>query len=81
MAKYPHLYWTPCAAHCIDLILEDIAGLLVIDSVNEGNSNEQFYLSTTRSFEYDEAIHETKKLVKAGKDEICNGFYHTLINT
>lgn len=23
-AEYPHLYWTPCAAHCIDLILEDI---------------------------------------------------------
>lgn len=23
-AKYPHIYWTPCAAHCIDLILEDI---------------------------------------------------------
>ena len=21
---YPHLYWTPCAAHCLDLILEDI---------------------------------------------------------
>jgi len=24
MAKRPHLYWTPCAAHCLDLILEDI---------------------------------------------------------
>lgn len=23
-AKYPHLFWTPCAAHCIDLILEDL---------------------------------------------------------
>ncbi|KAL4558328.1 hypothetical protein LXL04_036526 [Taraxacum kok-saghyz] len=22
--KRPHLYWTPCAAHCIDLMLEDI---------------------------------------------------------
>ncbi|XP_058003663.1 uncharacterized protein LOC110645316 [Hevea brasiliensis] len=22
--KHPHLYWTPCAAHCLDLILEDI---------------------------------------------------------
>lgn len=22
--KYPHIYWTPCAAHCIDLMLEDI---------------------------------------------------------
>ncbi|GMP23841.1 hypothetical protein CsSME_00001300 [Camellia sinensis var. sinensis] len=23
-AKRPHLYWTPCAAHCLDLMLEDI---------------------------------------------------------
>nr|KAJ0187801.1 hypothetical protein LSAT_V11C900463330 [Lactuca sativa] len=22
--KYPHIYWTPCAAHCIDFIFEDI---------------------------------------------------------
>lgn len=33
MAKYPHLYWTPCAAHCLDLMLEDIAGIPVIDRV------------------------------------------------
>ncbi|GJT83225.1 3-hydroxyisobutyryl-CoA hydrolase 1-like protein [Tanacetum coccineum] len=24
MAKSTHLYWTPCVAHCIDLMLEDI---------------------------------------------------------
>ncbi|VVB04140.1 unnamed protein product [Arabis nemorensis] len=24
MAKRPHLFWLPCAAHCIDLMLEDI---------------------------------------------------------
>ncbi|KAL6561966.1 hypothetical protein OROGR_002973 [Orobanche gracilis] len=24
MRMYPHMYWTPCAAHCIDLMLEDI---------------------------------------------------------
>ncbi|XP_042394669.1 uncharacterized protein LOC121985345 isoform X1 [Zingiber officinale] len=26
-AKRSHLYWTPCAAHCVDLILEDIGKL------------------------------------------------------
>ena len=25
--KRPHLYWLPCAAHCLDLILEDIGKL------------------------------------------------------
>jgi hypothetical protein len=24
MQRYPTLFWTPCAAHCIDLILEDM---------------------------------------------------------
>ncbi|CAA0840255.1 hAT dimerisation domain-containing protein [Striga hermonthica] len=24
MEKIPHLFWTPCAAHCLDLLLEDI---------------------------------------------------------
>ncbi|KAL4291295.1 hypothetical protein GQ457_14G000080 [Hibiscus cannabinus] len=33
MAKYPHLYWTPCAAHCIDLILEDIGAIPLINRV------------------------------------------------
>ncbi|GJT12491.1 3-hydroxyisobutyryl-CoA hydrolase 1-like protein [Tanacetum coccineum] len=27
MAKRKHLYWTPCAAHCIDLMLEDIGNI------------------------------------------------------
>ncbi|KAI0488470.1 hypothetical protein KFK09_028303 [Dendrobium nobile] len=27
MEKRTHLYWTPCAAHCIDLILEDLGDL------------------------------------------------------
>ncbi|XP_042444056.1 uncharacterized protein LOC122029182 [Zingiber officinale] len=22
--RFPHLYWTPCVAHCLDLLLEDI---------------------------------------------------------
>ncbi|XP_074306703.1 uncharacterized protein LOC141641964 [Silene latifolia] len=24
MEKYPHIYWTPCVAHCLDLLLEDL---------------------------------------------------------
>ncbi|KAI0503611.1 hypothetical protein KFK09_014545 [Dendrobium nobile] len=27
MEKRKHLYWTPCAAHCIDLILEELGEL------------------------------------------------------
>lgn len=28
--KHPHLYWSPCAAHCIDLMLEDIGQMASI---------------------------------------------------
>ena len=27
MEKRKHLFWSPCAAHCIDLILEDIGSV------------------------------------------------------
>ncbi|KAJ7977287.1 HAT transposon superfamily protein [Quillaja saponaria] len=29
-AEYPYLYWTPCAAHCVDLMLEDIGKIPTI---------------------------------------------------
>ena len=32
-AKRGHLYWTPCAAHCIDLILEDIGKISNVKQV------------------------------------------------
>ncbi|KAK4417116.1 hypothetical protein Salat_2537100 [Sesamum alatum] len=35
MRKRKHLYWTPCAAHCIDLILEDFAEKTTVKVVIE----------------------------------------------
>lgn len=32
---FPTLYWTPCAAHCVDLILEDFAKLEWINAIIE----------------------------------------------
>nr|XP_009778323.1 PREDICTED: uncharacterized protein LOC104227719 [Nicotiana sylvestris] len=29
METRPHVYWTPCVAHCIDLMLEDIGKLKI----------------------------------------------------
>jgi len=31
--KRPHLYWTPCAAHCINLMLEDIGKLRLVKKI------------------------------------------------
>lgn len=33
MEAYPHLYWTACAAHCLDLLLEDIGNMKNIKPV------------------------------------------------
>ena len=32
MERRRRLWWTPCAAHCIDLMLEDIGKLNVLDT-------------------------------------------------
>jgi len=33
MKKWEHLYWTPCAAHCIDLIFEDFEKHLKVHQI------------------------------------------------
>jgi hypothetical protein len=32
MERIPHLFWTPCAAHCLDLLLEDIGRIKEFNS-------------------------------------------------
>lgn len=32
-SKRPNIFWTPCAAHCIDLMLEDIGKIPKVDKV------------------------------------------------
>nr|GEZ88930.1 hypothetical protein [Tanacetum cinerariifolium] len=44
MAKRKHLYWTPCAAHCIDLMLEDIG------KIQRASNNKIFYCLHYSSF-------------------------------
>ena len=33
MEKRKHLFWSPCVAHCIDLMLEDIASMKQIKEI------------------------------------------------
>ena len=35
MERYQSLYWTPCAAHCIDLMLEDMGKIPWIKEIVE----------------------------------------------
>lgn len=57
MDRHPTLFWTPCAAHCIDLMLEDIGKIpFVKDIVDSSKSitkfiyNHTFVLSVMRKF-------------------------------
>lgn len=43
-AKYPAIFWTPCTAHCIDLMLEDIGSWSGCKTLCKNASNYQVYL-------------------------------------
>lgn len=67
-AKRPHLYWTPCTAHCIDLMLEDIGKIpLVSRTLTRAVAltgyiyNHVFVLNMMRKFT------KQANLVRAGK--------------
>jgi hypothetical protein len=57
MQRYPSLYWSPCATHCIDLMLEDMGKLPwikeIIDSARSVTKyiyNHTYVLSLMRQF-------------------------------
>ena len=57
MERHPTLFWTPCAAHCLDLLLEDMGKLSFIkEAVDMARSipkfiyNHAFVLSLMRRF-------------------------------
>jgi hypothetical protein len=54
MQRYPSLYWSPCAAHCIDLMLEDTGKLPwikeIIDSARSVTIYIYIYIYITHMF-------------------------------
>ena len=39
MERNLNLFWTPCAAHCIDLMLEDIRKILFVKNIVESSKS------------------------------------------
>ena len=57
MERHPNLFWTPCAAHCIDMMLEDIGKILFVRDIVESSKyitkfiyNHAFVLHLMRIF-------------------------------
>ncbi|KAK9991661.1 hypothetical protein SO802_026646 [Lithocarpus litseifolius] len=74
-AKSPNLYWTPCAAHCIDLILEDIGKIPRIAKTLERAIQLTGYiynhggvLNMMREYT------KQRELVRAGKTRFCTSY-------
>jgi hypothetical protein len=44
MERHPTLFWSPCAAHCLDLLLEDIGKLSWVEKVIEDGRNIAKYI-------------------------------------
>ena len=59
-AKRPNLYWTPCATHCIDLVLEDIGKIPRIAKTLERAIQLIGYIYN-HCVKYDERIHKPKR--------------------
>ena len=62
--RHPTLFWTPCAAHCLDLLLEDMGKLSFIkEAVDMARSipkfiyNHAFVLNLMRRFTRNKELH------------------------
>lgn len=49
MQKRKQLYWTPCATHCIDLVLEDLEKKITLykETTASGKRNTSFIYART----------------------------------
>lgn len=66
--KRPNLYWTPCAAHCIDLMLEDIGKIPKVSKTLARAINLTSYIYThTRLLDIMRTFTNKVDLVRAGK--------------
>ena len=74
-AKYQNLYWTPCAAHCLDLMLEDIFKIPTLKRTFERGIvvhgfiyNRPTLLNMMRHFT------QLKELIKPAKTQFATAF-------
>eukprot|EP00253_Pinus_taeda_P034016 PITA_34016 len=65
MERYPYLFWTPCAAHCIDFMLEDIGKIPTVrDIVESSKSITKFIYNHSSALSLMRRFTNNKELVR-----------------
>ena len=55
--KHPTIWWIPCAAHCLDLVLEDIGKIEWVRKCATSKMHNQIHLQPLMGFEPYEKMH------------------------
>jgi hypothetical protein len=75
MERHPTLFWTPCAAHCIDLMLEDIGKIsFVKDIVDSSKSITKFIYNHASVLSLMRKFTNNKELVRPAITRFATSF-------
>lgn len=75
MEKYPRIYWTSCAAHCIDLMLEKICKDQRIKSVvDKAKKVTSFIYNHHKTLDLMRSYTEDKEIVRPGVTRFATTF-------
>jgi len=75
MDRHPTLFWTPCAAHCIDLMLKDIGKIpFVKDIVDSSKSITKFIYNHTSILTLIRRFTNNKELVRPAITQFATSF-------
>ncbi|XLT37662.1 hypothetical protein HN873_068954, partial [Arachis hypogaea] len=76
MEKRPNLFWTPCAAHCLDLMLEDIGKLpLIQKTIKSAISLVSFTYSHSSTLSMLRQFTNGKELVRHAVTRFATSFF------
>ncbi|XP_052171981.1 uncharacterized protein LOC127787936 [Diospyros lotus] len=75
MTKHKNLYWTPCAAHCLDLMLEDIFKIPRLKSTFQKACSVNGYLySFTQVLNMMRSFTQKREMLRPGKTRFATAF-------
>ena len=74
--KYPKIYWTPCAAHCIDLMFEDFSKLIfdVKDVVNDARIITRFVYNHLAVLQLLKKFNNGREIIRPGATRFATNF-------